>query len=113
MGLTKKQIARLPFEFRKRIEDCLANSDANLECPVSNGPLEKKKSEGLLTPCNIHFHHMRKRMADIDGLSGKAVIDGIVRSGILADDSPEQVKQVSHSQEKSSQEKTIVTIKYL
>lgn len=64
-------------------------------------------------PVRIRFHHVRKRLADIDGLSVKAVIDGLVASGVLRDDTPQQVAEISHSQSKTGpneEEKTIVTI---
>jgi Holliday junction resolvase RusA-like endonuclease len=49
-------------------------------------------------------------LADIDGLSIKAAIDGIVEAGILADDSPKQVKEIRNSQSKGKIEKTTITI---
>jgi hypothetical protein len=49
-------------------------------------------------------------LADHDGLSGKAVLDGIVALGILADDSTKQVAEVGHRQVKGKIERTIVTI---
>ena len=61
-------------------------------------------------PTRIHIHSKRKRLADADGISAKAAIDGLVQSNILADDSPLFVKEVSFSQEKSKEEETIITI---
>ena len=52
-------------------------------------------------------------MADADGISAKAVIDGLVLAGVLEDDSPKYVKWVTYSQEKISKkedEETIITI---
>ena len=82
-----------------------------MEPPISNAPVAKKKDERHDTPCHIHIHSVRKRLADADGVSGKAAIDGIVQAGILQDDSPEYVKEVSYSQEKTKgDEYTIIEV---
>ena len=52
-------------------------------------------------------------MTDSDGASAKYAIDGLVLAGILVDDSPEYVENVSKSQEKVAKnepEETIITI---
>jgi hypothetical protein len=72
-----------------------------------------KKHTRLDSPCGIHIHSRRHRMADADGISGKALIDGLVISGVLEDDRQEYVKWVTYSQEKISKkedEETIITI---
>ena len=68
------------------------------------------------SPVSIHFHSTRKRLVDADSVSAKAVIDGIVHAGLLQDDSPQFVAEVSYSQEKTGkdeEEETIVTIQEL
>jgi len=73
----------------------------------------KEKDKRLDPPCGIHIHSTRHRLADPDGISGKAAIDGLVLSGILPGDSAKFVKEVRTSQEKISrkeQEKTVITI---
>jgi len=55
----------------------------------------------------------RHRLADPDGISGKAAIDGLVSAGILSDDSAKQVAEVRHSQVKVSKadaEETVITL---
>ena len=72
-----------------------------------------KKDKRLNTPCGIHIHSKRHRMADADGISAKACIDGLVLAGVLEDDSTKFVKWVTYSQEKISKkedEETIITI---
>ncbi len=73
----------------------------------------KNEIKRLDKRCDVHFHSRRHRLADPDGLSGKAVLDGIVNSGLLADDSAKEIGKVSHSQEKipkTENEETIVTL---
>lgn len=61
--------------------------------------------------CRIHVHSRTKRLADADGRSVKATIDGLTVGGILPDDSPRFVSQVSHTQEAvKGSEETIIDI---
>lgn len=90
--------------------DNFTNTSSHVEQNTGNASNEQKNTAGFTSPCRIHFHHIRKRLADIDGVSGKAVIDGLVHEKILQDDSPKYVKEVTHSQEKGEPEMTIITI---
>ena len=91
----------------------IAPPTSDLESDTSNGNMAKEKITQFHSPVSIHIHSKRKRLVDIDGISAKAIIDGIVHTGLLEDDSPTFVKEVSYSQEKSgdAEEETIVTIK--
>lgn len=85
----------------------------NLEQNIGHAPLRAEKITRLDSPCNVHLHSKRYRLADADGLSAKAVIDSFVYCGIFSDDSPEFIKQVTFSQEKIRRpalEETIITI---
>ena len=85
----------------------------DVERITGNGTLAAKTDKRLDPPCRIHVHSIRKRLADADGVSGKAAIDGLVLGGVLEDDSTEFVKEVSYSQEKAGKgedERTIIEI---
>ena len=84
---------------------------ADLEQNTCDAPLVKEKIKRLDSPIRIHVHSLRKRLTDADGISAKAVIDGLVLAGILPDDSPKFIKEVTYSQEKAKEEKTIITLK--
>jgi hypothetical protein len=60
----------------------------------------------------IHCHSRRKRKCDPDGVSVKAAIDGLVKAGILEDDSGEFIKEVRLTQEIDGKkdEETVITI---
>lgn len=73
---------------------------ADLEQAISDGSLAKEKDPRFDTPVSIHVRSIRSRLCDADGISAKAAIDGIVHMGILRDDSPNEVIQVSYSQKK-------------
>lgn len=83
---------------------------ANVESAACNDPMGPKANARFDSPVSIRIHSKRKRLADSDGVSAKAAIDGLVHCGILQDDSPKFVKEVSYSQEQSEGEETIITI---
>ena len=79
-----------------------AVSPRHLEPAPSHEPVGTEKISRLDSPCRIHVVSYRHRLADADGISAKAAIDGLIHAGILRDDSPEFVKEVSYSQVKVS-----------
>ena len=85
-------------------------SSDNLEQNISNEQVGAREAPQMVTPCRLHLHSRRYRLADSDGISGKAVIDGIVHAGVLPDDSPKEVTITSQSQEKISREEKEITI---
>ena len=56
--------------------------------------------QGFDSPVRIVFRHYRKRIIDVDNVSGKAAVDGLVAAGILENDSPKYVKEIQHVQVK-------------
>ena len=56
-----------------------------------------KEFEGRVT---IRFHHWRRRLIDIDNLCCKPLIDAIVRCGLLPDDGPSYIQQITQTQRK-------------
>lgn len=105
---------------KKRIEDAIrAETNGHraslppsyVEQDTCHAPLGAQEVTRLNPPVGVHVHSIRKRLADADGCSAKAVIDGIVRAGVIPDDDPANVKEVTFSQEKGEPERTIITIK--
>jgi len=97
----------------KNSNDKTAFSTANMESDTCNEPVAKRQAAPHDTRCSIHLHSRRKRLTDADGVSGKAAIDGLVHAGLLADDSPEYVQEVSYSQakiKKGEAEETLIEI---
>jgi hypothetical protein len=82
---------------------------ANLESVVSHASLEAKKGSRFNSPVCITIISYRSRLCDADGISAKAAIDGLVHSGILADDSPEFVQEVRYQQVKCKSKEDEVT----
>lgn len=87
----------------------------DMELYLGDKSLEKKKTARFTSSVNIRVHSIRKRITDPDGTSVKAVLDGIVKAGILFDDGPEYIKEVRFTQEKAKgkEEETIITIEAL
>ena len=99
---------------RRRNNHRTADSDAYLEQVVIRKLLAKKGYQRPDSQVCIFVHSKRHRLADPDGISAKAAIDGLVRSGILEDDSAKFIKEVSFTQEKipsKEKETTIITIR--
>ena len=70
----------------------------------------------ITCPVKIHIKSFRYRLADADGISAKAAIDGLVMANIIPDDSPDIVREVTYSQEKIKRpeiEETIITLEYI
>ncbi|PHS70677.1 MAG: hypothetical protein COB23_03115 [Methylophaga sp.] len=83
---------------------------ANMEQNIGDEPVGKEKITRFNSLVSIKVISYRKREHDTDGISAKAVLDGIVRAGILADDSTKQVASITFESIKSEEEKTIIEI---
>ena len=90
--------------------DRAARAVADLEPPPGHAPVAANEVPAFTAPVRVAFHSIRTRLADADGLSGKAVLDGIVACGLLADDSAKFVRSVEHTQEKGKREETRIVI---
>jgi Holliday junction resolvase RusA-like endonuclease len=88
----------------------VACSAADVEPDTGNALSGAKELAAFTAPVCITFHCSRKRLADVDNLSGKACIDGIVEAGLLTDDSTKQVAEVRYRQTKSRTETTKIVI---
>ena len=86
---------------------------ADLEPITKHESVGKKKARRAPTPCRIGVHSIRKRLADPDGISCKAVLDGLTEAGVIADDDAKNVKGLSFTQEAGEEDETIITIEFL
>ena len=86
---------------------------ANLEPNIGNELAGKNEIKKVDTPCRIHIHSRRHQLTDADGISAKAVIDGLVHAGLLPDDSAKEISDLTFSQRKIHKkeiEETTITI---
>lgn len=93
--------------------DHAPGSAANVEPASGDGALAEKKGARFDTPVSITIISHRVRLTDADNCSAKAAIDGLVHCGILRDDSPKEVTEVSYRQVKvknREEEKAVIEI---
>jgi len=83
---------------------------ADMEPDIPDAPVAAQETPRFDSLVHITVTSYRARKHDPDGVSVKAVLDGIVRRGILADDSTEQVASITFKSIKSKQEKTVIEI---
>ena len=91
----------------------LASQGTNVESNLVHALPHTFKDEQFTTPVSIAVCSYRTRATDIDNVSAKAILDGLVNCGILQDDSAKYVKEVTYSQVKvknREEEKTVITI---
>ena len=81
-----------------------------MEPTICNAPLPTSKSPKLDKKASIHVHSKRRRLADPDGISAKAIVDGLVIAGILEDDNARFVEKISFTQEQCKTAETIIDI---
>lgn len=112
MRLTQKELDEILRKGNAKIRSETSIQTPNMELSAGSKQMEKKKTARFTAPVNIGIHSIRKRLCDADGVSGKAVIDGIVKAGILVDDGPDFIREVRFTQEKAKgrEEETIITI---
>jgi len=91
----------------------LTNTTTNVESNSGDASVRKESFARFNSRVRIHIHSLRRRLADPDGISAKAAIDGLVKAGILKDDSAKEVAEITYTQEKGQQEQTIITIETL
>ncbi len=87
-----------------------AISASNMEPHSGHASLAAEETPRLDTRVNIRVISYRKLKHDPDGVSVKAVLDGIVRAGLLPDDSTEQVQSITFESRKSKEERTVIEI---
>jgi Holliday junction resolvase RusA-like endonuclease len=88
-----------------------SDTTSDVELPACGKSIRKNASATFNTPVRVDIYSARKRKTDIDNISGKAVLDGIVKSGLLKDDSPDQIESFQvHKPTISEIEKTVIII---
>lgn len=118
--MSKVKLDDLPERYRQQaqsqLDNRVANSITHLEPGVVHEPVAEKETAGfdppLRYPVRVHIHSIRKRLADADGVCGKYAIDGLIHAGVIPNDDPAHVQEVTYSQEKAAgrEEETIITI---
>jgi len=85
----------------------------NVESFIKYEPLSEDGTPKMDTPFSIRVISIRRVNHDPDGVSAKAVLDGLVHAGFFSDDSAKQVKQISFESRKTrkgEEEQTIIIL---
>jgi hypothetical protein len=104
-GWTEEQVAAYLARF-----DRAAVSAANVESNPEYGSTAENVDESVHPRFRINVHSKRRRLCDPDGISAKAAIDGLVKGGLLRDDSAKYIDAVTFTQEHSQIEETVIEI---
>jgi len=86
----------------------------DMEQDTSNESVGAPETEALDSRVNITVTSYRKRNHDPDGISCKAVLDGLTQKGILEDDSTKEVKKITLESficKEGEEERTIIEIR--
>jgi hypothetical protein len=98
----KKKVPRDVYDEIKRKlrspRDLASYTIADLERDSRHEPLAEKKAARFNTPVRIRIHSYRKKLADADGVSAKAAIDGLRYRGVLSDDTTAQICEIVFEQ---------------
>jgi hypothetical protein len=87
-----------------------AVSIADVEPDHGDGPAPKDEAEKVYQRFNIVVHHRSRRLADATGRCHKFAVDGIVRGGLLPDDSPVYLAEIRETFEQRNNEETIIEL---
>lgn len=88
-------------------------SPPDMERNTRDEPERPYAGQAFESPVSITVHSYRYRLCDPDGIAAKWAIDGIVKSGLLRDDSTKEIQEVRFKQTKIKKpllEKTEITI---
>lgn len=83
---------------------------ADMEPNPRHEPVAAEEAAGYDPRLIIRVISYRKLRHDPDGVSAKAVLDGLVHAGILADDSTQFVKEIRFESHQSGEERTVIEI---
>ena len=113
MKMSEMDFNKMMKNSHAKIRDNVRPSLANLERNSGHATKKPYEDEAFNKRVVVTVHSFRYRLADPDGLCAKYHIDSIVDSGLLADDTPKEIKEVRFKQtkiKKPETEKTVVTL---
>lgn len=92
-----------------------SDTDANVEPVAGDEPLSESKATAFDSQVRVRIDTFRTRLADADGISAKAILDGLVYCGVLRGDSlkeiAEPVEIYQHKVKNQSEEKTEIRLR--
>lgn len=110
LNWTDERLSAYMARFPAAGKDRAAVSPADVEPAHVHAGKAADKADRVHSRVRISVHSRRRRLADPDGISAKAVIDGLRQGGLIVDDSARYVEGVSYSQEKAKVEETVIDV---
>lgn len=109
------RLEELSKEHQAQVRHQLAGGASNLEQGHAYAGQGQNQVDPMATPVRVRIHSKRKRLGDaVEGYCAKPCIDGIIRSGLLPDDSPLEIPQpAEQTHEKAEQEETIIIVEVI
>ena len=113
------KLSDLPIHYQRQAMEKLANENenrntdsvTNVERAFSCKPLGTKENPRFNTPVRIDIRTTRRAETDNRAVSEKAVVDGLVKAGILKNDTKKEIKELNvYEPEINKVEKTIIEI---
>ena len=113
------KLSDLPIHYQRQVREKLANENENrntntapnMERAFSCKPLGTKENPRFNTPVRIDIRTTRRAETDNRAVSEKAVVDGLVKAGILKNDTKKEIKELNvYEPEINKVEKTIIEI---
>lgn len=114
MRMSEPEFKQMMKGSHAKIKDNVQSPAPNLERNFVHVPKKPYANQAFNKRVIITVHSFRHRLADPDGLCGKYHIDAIVDSGLLVNDTPEEIQEVRFKQtkiKKTDAERTVVTLK--
>lgn len=92
-----------------------ADTLPNVERASSDEPIPKSTPAAFDSQVRVRIDTFRTRLADADGISAKAILDGLVYCGVLRGDSLEEISEpveiYQHKVKNQSEEKTEIRLR--
>lgn len=92
-----------------------ANTLPNVERTASDEPLQTSHPTPFDSQVRIRIDTFRTKLGDADGISAKAILDGLVYCGVLRGDSLKEISEpveiYQHKVKNRSEEKTEIRLK--
>jgi len=77
---------------------------------LKSGAAPANNAEKIYPRYRITINHRGRRIADATGRSHKAAVDGLVRGGLLPDDGPAWLEEITEKSERADINETIIEI---
>jgi len=105
---TDEEVRHHMRKFARKDRAPVSPPDSQSDLPDALGA--KKQAVPVDQRFRVRVISRGRRLADTDGNSAKAVLDGITKAGIWRDDSSRFIEEISFTQEKAKGDQTVIEV---